>query len=43
MSNGPQLVTDFADSFLIGNQMTIDGVKRTAQEQVNRALKDHAR
>lgn len=24
-------------------QMTIDGVKRTAQEQVNRALKDHAR
>ncbi|KAH7549714.1 hypothetical protein JRO89_XS13G0070800 [Xanthoceras sorbifolium] len=27
----------------IGNQMTIDGVKRTAQQQVNRALKDHAR
>ncbi|KAJ0048722.1 hypothetical protein Pint_15724 [Pistacia integerrima] len=24
-------------------QMTIDGVKRTAQQQVNRALKDHAR
>ncbi|KAL6985853.1 hypothetical protein U1Q18_019226 [Sarracenia purpurea var. burkii] len=24
-------------------QMTIDGVKRTAQEQVNRVLKDHAR
>lgn len=23
--------------------MTIDGVKRTAQQQVNRALKDHAR
>ena len=31
-----------SDIFL-SRQMTIDGVKRTAQEQVNRALKDQAR
>ncbi|XP_043715720.1 uncharacterized protein LOC122664096 isoform X2 [Telopea speciosissima] len=48
-----QIITFFESSTIVSQtiavetaaavQMTIDGVKRTAQQQVNRALKDHMR